>query len=148
MLKYDWALVNLHIDNLILLRNGWNNTRFLCIKVDLRVLSGSRRLLLPAAGPGRPYAGRWCRTGGSKLYKGLGDLCNIFILNKASCLCKQSESSPCCQQPFSIFILVLVNEVGQSLTVTFPQLHRRASQWLKSRNNTHQRRRMKQEYRS
>lgn len=49
MLKYDWALVNLHIDNLILLRNGWNNTRFLCIKVDLRVLSGSRRLQLPAA---------------------------------------------------------------------------------------------------
>lgn len=43
MLKYDWALVNLHIDNLILLRNGWNNTRFLCIKVDLRVLSGSRQ---------------------------------------------------------------------------------------------------------
>lgn len=80
MLKYDWALVNLHIDNLILLRNGWNNTRFLCIKVDLRVLSGSSRLLLPADGPGLPYAGRWCRTGGSKLYKGLGDLCNIFIL--------------------------------------------------------------------
>lgn len=148
MLKYDWALVNLHIDNLILLRNGWNNTRFLCIKVDLRVLSGSRRLLLPVDGSGRPYAGRRCRTGGSKLYKGLGDLCNIFILNKGSRLYKWSESSPRCQQPFSVFILVLVNEVVQSLTVTFPQLHRRASQWLKSRNNTHQRRRMKQECRS
>lgn len=89
MPKYDWALVNLHIDNLILLRNGWNNTRFLCIKVDLRVLSSSRRLLLPVDGPGRPCAGRWCRTGGSKLYKGLG---NIFILNKGSRLYKSSES--------------------------------------------------------
>lgn len=34
-LEYDWALINLCIDNLIPLRNGWNNTRFLCIKVDL-----------------------------------------------------------------------------------------------------------------
>ena len=46
-LERHWMLINLRIDNPILLRNGQNNTRFLCIKVDLYVLSGSRLLLLP-----------------------------------------------------------------------------------------------------
>lgn len=37
MLEHYWALINLCINNLILLRNGQNNMRFLCIKVDLYV---------------------------------------------------------------------------------------------------------------
>lgn len=45
-LDHHWMLINLCIDNLILLRKGQNNTRFLCIKVDLCVLSGCRLLLL------------------------------------------------------------------------------------------------------
>lgn len=39
-----WMLINLSIDNLIPLRKGQNNTRFLCIRVDLFVLCGSRLL--------------------------------------------------------------------------------------------------------
>lgn len=48
MLHHHWMLINLCIDNLILLRKGHNNTRLLCIKVDLYILSGRRRVHMAA----------------------------------------------------------------------------------------------------